>query len=121
MNYGTERRLEYIIMINLVHYKHVVFTDRENVPYINPITGTLLIFQVSVTQYIYTPTLISARLPCSCPACRQNVKEMIETCEYKSERIIIIMKDYNTNNAGDKPYGILILTAAQLKAELLER
>ena len=76
----------------------------------------MLTFQVSGTKNIDTPTLMSARLPCSCPMYRQNVNEMIEQCEYKSERNFeehqIIMKGDNANNEEDDPYGILLLTVA---------
>ena len=48
---------------------------------------------------------------------------MIEKCEYKSERRIeehkIIMKNDDENNVVDDPYGIITLTAAQIKTELL--
>ena len=125
IGYGTEKTQEYASMINTGQYKHVIFTDRQDVPDIKPIQGTMLISQVNGTKNIDIPSLTSARLPCSCPPCRLNVNEMIEKCEYKSDQTIeehqIIMKNDDENNVVDDPYGILALTVAQLKTELLNR
>ena len=112
-------------MINTGQYKHVIFTDRQDVPDIKPIQGTMLISQVNGTKNTDISSLTSARLLCVCPPCRLNVNEMIEKCEYKSDRTIeehqIIMKNDDENNVVDDPYGILALTVAQLKTELLNR
>ena len=72
-------------MTNTGIYKYVVFTDRENIPNIKPITSTMLISQVSGTQSLDTPSLVSARLPYLCPPCRKNINEMMEKCEYKNK------------------------------------
>ena len=85
IGYGTEHKQEYITMIETGRYKHVVFTDRQDVPGIKVIQGTMLISQVNGTKNTNEQSLISARLPCSCPPCRLNVNEMVEKCEYKLE------------------------------------
>ena len=125
IGYGTEHKQEYTSMIDTGQYKHVVFTDRQDVPDMKPIQGTMLISQVNGTKNTDKESLVSARLPCSCPPCRLNVNEMIQKCEYKSERMIeehqIIMKNNDEDNTKDDPYGILTLTVTQLKAELLNR
>ena len=72
-------------MTNIGTYKHVVFTDHENISDIKHITGTMLISQVSGTQSLDTPSLVSTRLPYLCPPCCKNVNEMMEKCEYKNK------------------------------------
>ena len=125
IGYGTEHKQEYVAMTESEQCKHVVFTNREDVPDIKMIQGTMLISQVNGTKNTNGKSLMSARIPCSCPPCRLNVNEMAEKCEYKSERIIeehaIIMKNNDTNSAENDPHGILQLTVASLKAELLNR
>ena len=88
IGYGTEHKQEYVAMTESEQCKHVVFTNREDVPDIKMIQGTMLISQVNSTKNTNIQSLISARLPCSCPPCRLNVNEMVEKCEYKSEQII---------------------------------
>ena len=43
IGYGTEHTQEYASMINTGQYKHVIFTDRQDVLDIKPIQGTMLI------------------------------------------------------------------------------
>ena len=85
----------------------------------------MLISQVSGNQSLDTPTLVSNRLPCLCPPCCKNVNEMMEKCEYKNEGTSqehpIIMKGGVPDNTVDDPHGIILLTVAQLRVELLDR
>ena len=88
IGYGTESTIEFDIMTNNNEYNHIVFTDRENIPDMKAIPGTMLISEIHGNSDISKPKIISARLPCACPPCRNNVMDAQAKCEYKNIRCI---------------------------------
>ena len=107
-------------------YKHVVFTDRNNVPDIKPLTGTMKFAQIHGLKEINIEGwwVVSASiLPYSCLPCRNDSTSAGNICLYKSDRqiksyLVIPVQDgvYNDNT-----YGIRSLTVAQLKFVLSAR
>ena len=122
IGYGTESKIEYDTMTNNNEYKHVVFTDRENIPDMKAVTGTMLISEIHGNRDVAQPKIISARLPCACPPCRNNVMDAQVKCEYKNIRHIkeqLIVQNRSSNGSTEEdPLGLSLLTIVELKAEL---
>ena len=125
IGYGTENKIEFDTMTIDNEYNHIVFTDRENIPDMKAVTGTMLISEVHGNRDTSNPKIISARLPCACPPCRNNIMDAQEKCEYRNIRSIkeqLIIQNRSSNVATeDDPLGLNSLTVAQLKAELSSR
>ena len=69
--------------------------------------------------------LTNARLPCSCPRCREQYLLSIDACIYKKDRNMVksFVKRITTgdNNNPIDPFGIRQVTCALLKVELRAR
>ena len=94
IGYGTESKIEYDTMTNKNEYKHVVFTDRENIPDMKAVTGTMLISEIHGNRDVSQSKIISARLPYVCPPCRNNVMDAQVKCEYKKYKAYKGTVDY---------------------------
>ena len=125
IGYGTETKNEYDTISNGGKYNHIVFTDRENVPDMKAVPGTMLISEIHGNRDTAEPKILSARLPCACPPCHKNVMDAPHKYEYKHIRSIkeqfIIQNRNQDDNAEDDPLGLQSLTVAQLKSELAAR
>ena len=122
---GTEYKDEYDKLIGAGE-KHIVFTDRENVPEIPTVEGTQKMFQLHGDL---TPlpsgkwNLHTSTLPCSCPPCRNNPANL-DACLYKAHRDMktktVSQSGVRAEEENDK-HGLAKLTVAALKKELDER
>ena len=126
IGYGTEDQAEYNRMKEDAQYKHVVFTDRSNVPDTKPLPGTMKFAQIHGLKERNLEgqwAVFSSILPCSCPPCRNNITGAGNMCLYKSNRQIIshliIPIQYRIDD--DNTYGMRSLTVAQIKTELSAR
>ena len=89
IGYGTEDQAEYKRMKEDSQYKYVVFTDRNNVPDVKPLTGTMKFAQIHgmKERNLEGQWAVSASiLPCSCPPCRNDITSAGNMCVYKSDR-----------------------------------
>ena len=115
----TVDKIEFDTMTIDNKYNHIVFTDCENIPDMKAVTGTMLISEVHGNRDTSNPKIISARLPCACPPCRNNIMDAQETCKYRNIRSIkeqLIIQNRSSNVATeDDPLGLNSLTVAQLK------
>ena len=84
--YATEDREEYERLSK--EHKHVVFTDRENIPDMKMIKGSQKIYHIqgSSTNTGKEMKLISSLLPCSCDHCLSANHENTDACVYKHLR-----------------------------------
>lgn len=125
IRYGTETKNVYDTMSNEGKYNHIVFTDRENVPDMKAVPGTMLISEIHGNRDSSEPKILLARMPYACPPCRKNIMDAPHKCEYKNIRSIkeqfIIQIRNQGGNAEDGTLGLQSLTVAQLKAELAAR
>lgn len=123
IGYATENREEYDQLISSNIHKHIVFTNRIDVPDMQPIKDTLKISQVESSKEASETNgwkFRSAFLPCSCPQCRTHCSS--EFCLYQRERNIKEEVVRPNNNSNDDDYlGLRKLTKAALKNELRER
>lgn len=122
---GTEYKDEYDKLIGAGE-KHIVFTDRENVPEIPTVEGTQKLFQLH-GDIAALPSgkwnLHTATLPCSCPPCR-NDPANLSACLYNAHRgiktKIVSQSGVRAEEETDK-HGLAKLTKAALISELEER
>ena len=124
---GTEHKDEFDTLIGKGH-KHIIFTDREDIPDMRAIPATLKLYQIE-GQKNAMPSgkyqLHTSELPCACSNCRNH--EPIDLCIYKNERKVT--KHTVSNTVGDTvnaqqqddEYGLQGLTVNDLKNELRER
>ena len=112
-------------MSNGGKYNHIVFTDRDNVPDMKTVPGTMLISEIHGNRDTSEPKILSARLPCACQPCRKNVMNAPQKCEYKSIRSIkeqfFIQNRNKDDDPEDDPLGLQSLPVAELKSELAAR
>ena len=103
IEFGTENKIEYDALISNTEYRHVVYTNRDDIPDTKPLKSTLKIAQVSgelepadVTNSKWT--IKSSFLPCSYPNCRVNLNS-INNCMYSEHCLhrkdIVIAKCMN--------------------------
>ena len=103
--------------------KHIVFTDRGNVPDTKAIPDTLKLYQATGSRD--GKTLTTSQRQCSCPQCKISL-ENLETCLYIVERGEIKTHAVKVIETGsereqDDPHGIISLSVKELKDELRAR
>ena len=126
IGYGTEDQAEYNRMHNDARYKHIIFTDRQNIPDMKPVPETMKIAQISGLKERNAQgqwVISTSFLPCSCPPCRDDITSAPDNCLYKNERRIKeqLVIPAGNDAAKDDAYGMRSLTVAQLKLELRAR
>lgn len=121
---GVESKEKYDELIALKK-KHIVFTDRENIPDMKAIPGTLKVYQAAGNKS-GEKTLTTSERQCSCPQCRFN-PENLDTCIYKEERgeikthVVKVIDEKEKESEQDDPHGIKSLKVQELKDELRAR
>ena len=113
-------------MHNDARYKHIIFTDRQNIPDMKPVPETMKIAQISGLKERNAQgqwVISTSFLPCSCPPCRDDITSAPDNCLYKNERRIKeqLVIPAGNDAAKDDAYGMRSLTVAQLKLELRAR
>ena len=89
IGYATENKEEYNKMSEDPNNKHIIFTDRENIPDMKPIKDTLNTSQVQGQLAGNNPeesrSFHTLLLPCSCPQCCEDPSK-VELCLFKKDR-----------------------------------
>lgn len=83
IGYGTEDKQEYNKMQAEGQYKHVIFTNEDNVPDMKPLTRTMNFAQINgqtdtIIQGTFTVT--SSNLPCGCSPYFQDINSVANLC-----------------------------------------
>ena len=122
----TEDIDEYKMLVG-ENKKHIVFTNREDMPDVKPVPETLKIGQVESTIDASDDNKWKFRtsfLSCSCGRCQ--LEGSSKNCTFQAirnvkEQEVNETTDGNQSNPADDPHDLRSLTVAELRTELLER
>lgn len=127
IGFATESKDQYNLLVSNSANKHIVFTNRTEIPDMKAIEGTQQISSVQGSGDMNLDgkwPLTTAKLPCSCPRCREYPLS-VDDCIYKKDRNVvkcfvkqIIIGEENDPN---DPFEIRKLTCALLRIELSAR
>lgn len=126
IGFGTQDKDQYDSLMQNKTYKHIIFTNRTEIPDMKPTPQTLKISQVQGDREICDDgncKLTTSHLPCSCPQCRHN-PSLTEERSYKNVRHIqqhsVRPISEGEVESGDE-FGLKLLTCADLRTELKSR